>query len=142
LACVFIGSIGTPWADRLFGWLTSPFFDGVFVGVDWLAKLADYLFGVGDAGDLSKPLVRQFYFLRFMLGFFEGGFFPSVILYLSHWFRTEDRAKSIASFMAAIPLSSMCGMPLSGLIAQKVHWFGLPGWRWIFILEGIAPILA
>src|SRR5438093_6259059 len=78
LACVFIGSIGTPWADRLFSWLTAPFFDGVFAGVGWLAT---HLFGV-DAGDLSSPWVRQFYFLRFLLGFFEGGFFPSVILYL------------------------------------------------------------
>src|SRR5262245_43641698 len=81
-ACMLIGSIGTPWADGLFGWLTAPFFDTVFTGVNWLAT---HLFRV-DAGDVSSPVVRQFYFLRFMLGFFEGGFFPSVILYLSLWF--------------------------------------------------------
>ena len=76
-----------------------------------------------------------------MLGFFEGGFFPSVIVYLSHWFRSEDRAKAIASFMAAIPLSLVLGVPISGMLLG-VHWFGLPGWRWIFLLEGIAPVIA
>jgi ACS family tartrate transporter-like MFS transporter len=64
-----------------------------------------------------------------------------VIVYLSLWFRQEDRAKAIASFMAAIPVSSMLGVPISGLLLP-VNWFGLPGWRWIFILEGIAPIVA
>src|SRR5438477_12919 len=83
----------------------------------------------------------QFYFFRFMLGFFEGGFFPSVIVYLSHWFRYQDRAKAIAGFMAAIPLSSMLGVPASGLLLD-VNWLNLPGWRWILILEGIAPVLA
>ncbi len=83
----------------------------------------------------------QLYFFRFMLGFFEGGFFPSVIVYLSHWFRSEDRAKAIASFMAAIPLSLVLGVPISGMLLG-VHWFGLPGWRWIFLLEGIAPVIA
>src|SRR5204863_1436400 len=83
----------------------------------------------------------QFYTLRILLGFFEGGFFPSVIVYLSLWFRPEDRAKAVASFMAAIPLSSMLGMPVSGLLLE-VRWLGLAGWRWVFILEGILPILA
>jgi ACS family tartrate transporter-like MFS transporter len=84
---------------------------------------------------------HQFYFFRFMLGFFEGGFFPSVIMYLSLWYRGQDRAKAIAMFMAAIPLSSAFGLPLSGLLLN-VNWFGLSGWRWIFIVEGILPILA
>jgi sugar phosphate permease len=138
LACVFIGSIGTPWADRFLDWLTAPFFDRVFAGVDWLARLLPF---VGDAGDLSNPTVRQFYFLRFLLGFFEGGFFPSVILYLSLWFRPRDRARAIATFMAAIPCSNLIGSPISAAML-KIDWFDLPGWRWIFILQGIVPILA
>ena len=64
------------------------------------------------------PAVNQFYFLRFMLGFFEGGFFPSVILYLSLWFPPRDRAQAIAVFMAAIPVSSLLGSPISGLMLQ------------------------
>jgi len=89
----------------------------------------------------EDPAVNQFYALRFLLGFFEGGFFPSVIFYLSLWFRPQDRAKAIATFMAAIPLSVSLGNPTSGLLL-KANWFGLPGWRWVFILEGIAPIFA
>jgi ACS family tartrate transporter-like MFS transporter len=83
----------------------------------------------------------QFYFLRFMLGFFEGGFFPSVIVYLSLWFRPADRAKAVAGFMAAIPISNILGLPISGLLLG-VNWLGLPGWRWIFIIQGIAPVIA
>lgn len=93
-------------------------------------------------GWLTDSHVYQFYILRFMLGFFEGGFFPSVIVYLSLWFRPEDRAKAIASFMLAIPLSNVFGAPISGLVLNHVHWLGLPGWRWVFILQGVVPILA
>jgi MFS family permease len=114
LACSFIGIMGTPLADTLFGWLPSFH---------------------------SDPVVNQFYFLRFMLGFFEGGFFPAVIMYLAIWFRPADRAKAIATFMAAIPVSLVIGSPLSGLILEHVQWLGLPGWRWVFILQGVVPIL-
>src|SRR5690606_16556036 len=96
IACVLIGTIGTPWAERAFSWL--PDFTG-------------------------DPAVNQFYFLRFMLGFFEGGFFPSVILYLSLWFRPRDRAKAIATFMAAIPVSVIISSPVSGLILN-INWLG------------------
>ena len=89
----------------------------------------------------TSPPSRSFYFLRFMLGLFEGGFFPSVILYLSLWFRPRDRGRAIATFMAAIPVSSMLGSPLSGAMLQ-LDWFGLPGWRWVFILQGAVPMLA
>lgn len=114
LCCTLMGFIGTPLGDQLFGWW--PLFH-------------------------DNPHVSQFYVLRFLLGFFEGGFFPSVIVYLTLWFRPEDRAKAIATFMAAIPLSLMAGTPLSGLMLH-LDWLELPGWRWIFILQGIAPVLA
>lgn len=103
------------------------------IGTPWMETLM---------GWLSTNPETQFYIFRFLLGFFEGGFFPSVIVYLSLWFRPEDRAKAIASFMAAIPLSNVFGAPLSGLILDHVHWFDLPGWRWVFILQGLVPVLA
>jgi sugar phosphate permease len=112
ICAALVGAIGTPVAAALLGWLPK-------------GTTPEY----------------QFYYFRFLLGFFEGGFFPSVIVYLSLWFRTEDRAKAIASFMAAIPLSSVLGMPISGLLL-KANWFGLAGWRWTFILQGVVPILA
>jgi len=130
LCAAAVGAIGTPFAGRLFGWIPHmPEASG------WIGQ------GTGFVNGLSDNPEYQFYFLRFMLGFFEGGFFPSVIYYLSIWFRTEDRAKAIATFMAAIPFANLVGAPLSGLLLE-VHWLGLPGWRWVFILEGIAPVLA
>ncbi len=82
----------------------------------------------------------QFYWLRFFLGVAEAGFFPGLLVYLSHWFRQEDRAKAVALFMAAVPLSTIVGAPISGLI-MNVNWFGLDGWRWLFILEGLPAIV-
>ncbi len=83
---------------------------------------------------------REFYTARFLLGMAEAGFFPGVIVYLTHWFRHEDRAKAIAVFMTAIPLSNVFGSPLAGQIL-KIHWYGLQGWRWLFILEGIPAVV-
>jgi D-galactonate transporter len=82
----------------------------------------------------------QFYVARFVLGLAEAGFFPGVIVYLSHWFRQRDRAKAVAMFMAAIPVSNIFGAPVSGLILG-VNWMGLSGWRWVFILEGLPALV-
>jgi ACS family tartrate transporter-like MFS transporter len=82
----------------------------------------------------------QFYWVRFLLGAAEAGFFPGIIIYLSHWFRYEDRAKAVAVFMAAIPIANIFGSPISGLLLG-IHWLGLAGWRWLFILEGIPAIV-
>ena len=83
---------------------------------------------------------NQFYIMRFLLGVAEAGFFPGMIVYLSHWFRYEDRAKAVALFMAGQPLSNMLGSPLSGLLLG-VNWFGLAGWRWLFIIEGAPAVI-
>ena len=83
---------------------------------------------------------RQFYIVRFLLGAAEAGFFPGVIVYLTHWFTRRDLAKAVASFMAALPLANLLGSPLAGRILQ-VHWYGLEGWRWLFILEGFPALI-
>jgi ACS family tartrate transporter-like MFS transporter len=83
---------------------------------------------------------REFYIIRFLLGAAEAGFFPGVIVYLTHWFSRRDLAKAVASFMAAQPLANLVGSPLAGRILQ-IHWYGLEGWRWLFILEGIPAIV-
>ena len=83
---------------------------------------------------------NQFYLLRFLLGVAEAGFFPGIIVYLSHWFRYEDRAKTVALFMAAQPISNIIGSPVSGLLLG-VNWFGLTGWRWLFIIEGMPAVI-
>ena len=82
----------------------------------------------------------QLYLARFALGAAEAGFFPGVIVYLSHWFIQEDRAKALSNFMGAIPLSSVLGAPLAGWILGHA-WLGVQGWRWLFIVEGLPAIL-
>jgi ACS family tartrate transporter-like MFS transporter len=83
---------------------------------------------------------RQFYLVRFFVGAAEAGFLPGVIVYLTHWFRYEDRGKAVAFFYAANPLSYVVGSPIAGLLLG-LSWLGLRGWRWLFILEGIPAIV-
>jgi sugar phosphate permease len=156
ICAALVGVIGTPFASALFSWLPhipehAAFLDGIDSTLNLLFGWLISAWGGGPlevasgmarfVNGLHESAAYQFYFFRFMLGFFEGGFFPSVIFYLSYWFRYQDRAKAIAGFMAAIPLSSMLGVPVSGLLLG-VNWFGVSGWRWILILEGVAPFLA
>lgn len=82
----------------------------------------------------------QLYFARFVLGAAEAGFFPGVIVYLSHWFIHEDRAKATSNFMSAIPLSFVIGSPIAGWILGH-KWFAVEGWRWLFVLEGMPAIV-
>jgi ACS family tartrate transporter-like MFS transporter len=155
LSCMLVGTIGTDFSSTLLGWLptlevNAGWIRGADYGIDLIFGWLAHLFRHNDPLVWIRSLVEffnglptdpkhQFYFYRFMLGFFEGGFFPSVILYLSLWFRAADRAKAIACFMAAIPVASVFGLPVSGLMLD-FHWLGWPGWRWIFILQGIVPV--
>jgi ACS family tartrate transporter-like MFS transporter len=82
----------------------------------------------------------QLYAARLVLGAAEASFFPGVIVYLSHWFQTRDRAKATSNFMAAIPISFVIGSPIAGWIISH-HWLGVSGWRWLFVAEGIPAIL-
>lgn len=82
----------------------------------------------------------QLYLARFALGAAEAGFFPGVIVFLSHWFLPSDRAKATANFMAAIPLSLVIGSPIAGWILEHA-WLGIEGWRWLFALEGAPAVL-
>jgi ACS family tartrate transporter-like MFS transporter len=82
----------------------------------------------------------QLYGARLLLGAAEAAFFPGVVVYLSHWFIREDRAKAGSNFMAAIPLSFIIGSPLAGWILGH-PWMGVDGWRWLFLLEGMPAIL-
>ncbi len=82
---------------------------------------------------------NQFYWLRFLLGAAEAGFFPAMIVYLNNWFRAADRAKAVALFMSAISVAMVIGGPISGALL-KLDWLGLAGWRWLFILEGLPAV--
>jgi MFS transporter, ACS family, tartrate transporter len=134
---ILMGFLGMPLLTHLFGWL--PTLPESAVSADSRTWLDSFVWHWNRLGNNAES---QFYLLRLMLGFFEGGFFPTVVMYLSIWFKAEHRAKAMASFMAAMPLSNALGAPFSQWISNHLHFGGLAGWRWIFIVEGIAPVLA
>jgi ACS family tartrate transporter-like MFS transporter len=83
----------------------------------------------------------SFYVLRFLLGAAEAGFFPGIILYLSYWFPARQRAAVTAIFMAAAPLSTVLGSPVSGALLEMHGLLGLSGWQWMFIIEAIPALI-
>jgi ACS family tartrate transporter-like MFS transporter len=98
------------------------------------------IMGTWGALSAATAFVQEpvsFYILRFLLGVAEAGFFPGMILYLTFWFPHLYRARFTAIFMAAIPLSSIFGGPISGLILGMDGVAGLHGWQWLFLLEGL-----
>src|SRR5512146_3119940 len=83
----------------------------------------------------------SFYVMRFLLGVAEAGFFPGIILYLTYWFPARERARIVSLFMAAVPLATVVGGPLSGALLELHGLGGLKGWHWLFIIEGLPAIL-
>jgi MFS transporter, ACS family, tartrate transporter len=82
-----------------------------------------------------------FYIVRTLLGAAEAGFFPGIIFYLTLWFPSVYRARITSYFMAAIPLSTVIGAPLSGLLLYLHGGLGLSGWQWMFIIEAVPAVL-
>jgi ACS family tartrate transporter-like MFS transporter len=105
----------------------------------WIARIM-ISWGIITALMAFIHTAREFYLVRFLVGAAEAGFLPAVMVYVSHWFRYQDRAKAIAVFYAANPLSYVIGSPLAGLLLG-ITWLGLRGWRWLFILEGIPAVV-
>ncbi|MDQ6808458.1 MAG: MFS transporter [Verrucomicrobiota bacterium] len=139
-------------SDSVFGTASGIFFIGYFalqipgalLVERWSArKLLSLTLVVWGALTSLTAFVQtpaQLYGARFLLGAAEAGFFPGVIVYLSHWFIAEDRGKAVSRFMAAIPIGFMIGGPIAGSILG-VHWLNLPGWRWLFVMEGAPAIV-
>jgi len=138
--------------DSVFGTASGIFFIGYFalqipgalLVERWSARLllAITLITWGAlttlTGFVRTPV--ELYGARFLLGAAEAGFFPGVVVYLSHWFIYQDRGKALARFMAAIPIGFMVGGPIAGAILG-VHWLGITGWRWLFLLEGLPAVV-
>src|SRR5881398_2854572 len=126
-------------SDSVFGTASGIFFIGYFalqipgalLVERWSARflLATTLIIWGAlttlTGFVRTPL--ELYGARFLLGAAEAGFFPGVIVYLSHWFIYQDRAKAVGLFMSAIPIAYIFGGPLAGYILG-VHWMNVTGW--------------
>ncbi|MFI6044378.1 MFS transporter [Nocardia sp. NPDC051321] len=107
----------------------------------WIARiLASW--GVIATAMAFVPNETLLYVLRFALGVAEAGFFPGILLYLTYWFPQKQRAKFVALFMVAVPISTALGSTMSSLIIQYGHGvFGLSGWRFMFLVEGVPALL-
>jgi MFS transporter, ACS family, tartrate transporter len=83
----------------------------------------------------------SFYLLRFLLGVTEAGFVPGMLLYLTFWFPSHERARAVAKFMTATSLAGVVGAPLSSALLKLNGVAGLSGWQWLFLFEGVPTIL-
>jgi MFS transporter, ACS family, tartrate transporter len=156
-----LGEGGLGFTDDIIGTGFGIFFIGYFLleipgtliierwsARKWIARIM-ISWGIVAAfmGFIGKPWMNfgaekdQFYVLRFILGLAEAGYFPGIVVFLSHWFRYEDRAKAKSHFMIGLPIATMIGVPISRAIMENIHWGGLEGWRWVFILEGIPSVI-
>jgi ACS family tartrate transporter-like MFS transporter len=104
-----------------------------------LSGLMAFIPNIGRATGLGNE--HTFYLIRVLLGAAEAGFFPGIIFYLTLWFPAAYRARIVGYFMAAIPLSTVIGAPISGMLLYLHGGLGLAGWQWLFILEAIPAII-
>src|SRR5437879_6057206 len=97
----------------------------------WIARIM-ITWGAISVGMMFVRSTPAFYVLRFLLGAAEAGFFPGMVYYLSHWYPEAQRARAIAAFMTAVPVSGVIGGPLSGALLGLNGVLGLAGWQWLF----------
>jgi len=106
----------------------------------WMARIM-ISWGIVASAMMFVRTPMQFYVLRFLLGVTEAGFFPGIVYYFSDWFPARERARALAWFMTAIPVSAAIGNPISGLLLGLDGRRGLTGWEWLFLTEGIPSVL-
>src|SRR5580658_10365565 len=102
----------------------------------WIARIM-ISWGVIAAANAFVVGPSSFYIVRLLLGAAEAGFFPGITFFLAAWFPQQYRARVLAWFLVAIPISSVLGGPISGLLLQMDGMAGLAGWQWKFIVEGL-----
>jgi MFS family permease len=101
------------------------------------------LWGITSVCMMFVRTSAHFYILRFLLGVFEAGFYPGVILFLTYWYPSKRRAKAFGLFMSASAFAGVIGGPLAGSIMTGLAGVnGWAGWQWVFLLEGVPSILA
>src|SRR5882724_6833445 len=137
----------------VFSWGAGIFFIGYFIfevpsnlalekfgASRWIARIM-VTWGIISALMAMVSGVWSFYGLRFLLGVAEAGFFPGIILYRTYWYPAEYRARFLAAFAIAVPVSTVIGAPISGLLLGLDGAMGLKGWQWLFIIEGVPSVL-
>ncbi|OBK77153.1 MFS transporter [Mycobacterium sp. 1164985.4] len=139
---------------KMFGFASGIFFLGYlllevpsnialhrFGGRRWLARIM-VSWGIISAAIAFVPNAETLIVLRFLLGVAEAGFFPGIILYLTFWFPEKQRSRAVSLFMVAVPVSTAVGSTISSLIIDWGHGvFGLAGWRFMFLVEGLPAVI-
>ncbi len=141
-------------SDAVYGLGAGLFFFGYFlfevpanlllerIGARRLISSIMLIWGTVSALMAGVATPTQFYVMRFILGVAEAGLYPGIILYLTYWFRANDRATAIGQFALALAVAGLLGSPLSGAIMDGMgDVLGLAGWQWLFIVEGIPTVL-
>src|SRR5262245_29611860 len=139
-------------SDAVYGLGAGIFFLGYFlfevpsnlilerVGPRWWIARIMISWGVISSCMMFVRGEAAFHSLRFLLGVAEAGFFPGMILYLTYWFPSAERARAVALFMTATAMSGVVGGPVSGALLEMDGIGGLAGWQWLFLLEGLPAI--
>ncbi len=106
----------------------------------WISRIM-VTWGLVSCSTMLVTGTTSFFIVRILLGVAEAGFFPGIILYLTYWFPARERTRAIASFMAANAIAGVINYPLTGAIMQYLDQvWGLHGWQWVFLLEGLPSI--
>ncbi len=139
-------------SDTVFGWGIGLFFVGyLFLEIPgallverwsarkWFARIL-VTWGLCSMGMALVGTPTEFYTLRFLLGLAEAGFFPGVIVYFTHWFPREQRAKALTGMLVGIPISLSLGAVVSRWLLDQ-DWLGYAGWQWVFLAEGAPAVL-
>ena len=136
---------GVTWlAEQTVSGVASLFEPLAKSNLGWLSRQARAI--VTSLRGPGSPFVLQFFSVRFLLGLAEAGFYPGVIVYLTHWFPLRDRTKALAWFFIGTPVAAIIGPPISERIMSiGVHGnpplWGMVGWQWVFILWGIPAVI-
>jgi MFS family permease len=143
------------WSEAVYGLGAGIFFLGYFffevpsnlllqkIGAKKTLMRITIGWGLTSIAMMFVKTPAMFYFLRFLLGVFEAGFYPGVILYLTFWFPNDRRAKAFGLFMSASALAGVIGGPLAGFIMTSLNGVnGWQGWQWVFLLEGVPSVMA
>jgi len=139
-------------SETAFGWGIGLFFVGYLLleipgallverwsARKWFARIL-VPWGLCSAAMALVRTPAQFYLCRFLLGLAEAGFFPGVIVYFTHWFPRRERARALTGMLVGIPISLSVGAYVSRWLLEQT-WFGLAGWQWVFVAEGVPAIL-
>ncbi len=100
------------------------------------------LWGLTTVAMMFVTSTAQFYTARFLLGVFEAGLFPGVILYFTYWFPQHRRGRIIGVFMSGALIGNILAGPLSGAAMKFLDGAGgLAGWQWLYITQGVPAIV-